>query len=69
MLVAIAGSLLLTSCTKKTGAEAKEAPAPVQVTAATQETIRRTVEADGALFPQDQASVVPKIGAPVQKSS
>src|SRR6516165_8221322 len=69
MLVAIAGSLLLTSCTKKTGTESKEAPAPVQVTAATQETIRRTVEADGALFPQDQASVVPKISAPVQKFS
>ena len=69
MLVAIAGSLLLTSCTKKTGAESKEAPAPVQVTSATQETIRRTVEADGALFPQDQASVVPKISAPVQKFS
>lgn len=69
MLVAIAGSLLLTSCTKKTGTEAKEAPAPVQVTSATQETIRRTVEADGALFPQDQASVVPKLSAPVQKFS
>ena len=69
MLAAIGGSLLLTSCTKKTGGEVKEAPAPVQVTAATQETIRRTVEADGALFPQDQASVVPKISAPVQKFS
>jgi HlyD family secretion protein len=59
--------LLFSSCTKKTEAETKEAPAPVQVTSATQETIRRTVEADGALFPQDQAAVVPKINAPVQK--
>jgi HlyD family secretion protein len=64
---AAAGLLLLASCAKKTEAEGPEAPAPVQVTAATQETIRRTVEADGALFPQDQASVVPKISAPVQK--
>jgi multidrug efflux pump subunit AcrA (membrane-fusion protein) len=65
--IAAAGLLLLSSCTKKTEAEVKEAPAPVQVTSATQETIRRTIEADGALFPQDQASVVPKISAPVQK--
>jgi multidrug efflux pump subunit AcrA (membrane-fusion protein) len=64
--IAATGLLLLASCTKKSEA-AKQAPAPVQVTAATQETIRRTVEADGALFPQDQASVVPKISAPVQK--
>jgi HlyD family secretion protein len=66
-VLAAASLLLLASCTKKTEAEGPEAPAPVQVTAATQETIRRTVEADGALFPQDQASVVPKISAPVQK--
>lgn len=66
---AAAGLLLLASCAKKTEAEGPEAPAPVQVTAATQETIRRTVEADGALFPQEQASVVPKISAPVQKFS
>jgi HlyD family secretion protein len=65
--MAAAGLLSLSSCAKKTEAEAKEAPAPVQVTSATQETIRRTVEADGALFPQDQAGVVPKISAPVQK--
>jgi HlyD family secretion protein len=67
ILVIGAACLLLSSCTKKTAAETKEAPAPVQVTSATQETIRRTVEADGALFPQDQAGVVPKISAPVQK--
>jgi len=66
-VLAAASLLLLASCAKKTEAEGPEAPAPVQVTAATQETIRRTVEADGALFPQDQASVVPKISAPVQK--
>ena len=59
--------LLFTSaCTKKEAAEA-EAPAPVQVTAVTQDTIRRIVAGDGVLFPHDQASVTPKIQAPVQK--
>ena len=67
VIIAAAGPLLLTSCAKKTNADSGEAPAPVQVTSATQETIRRTVEADGALFPLDQAGVVPKISAPVQK--
>jgi HlyD family secretion protein len=59
--------LLLPACSKKKEAEAAEAPAPVQVTAVVQDTIRRVVDADGALFPQDQASVVPKISAPVQR--
>jgi len=39
----------------------------VQVTAVTQTTIRRIVNGDGALFPRDQASIVPKIAAPVQR--
>src|SRR5215470_13035017 len=58
--------LLLTSCSKKEEKEA-EAPAPVQVTAVTQDTIRRIVVGDGVLYPRDQASVMPKIAAPVQK--
>jgi multidrug efflux pump subunit AcrA (membrane-fusion protein) len=59
-------SLLLPSCSKKEEKEA-EAPAPVQVTAVTQDTIRRTVAGDGVLFPKDQANVMAKISAPVQK--
>jgi multidrug efflux pump subunit AcrA (membrane-fusion protein) len=47
--------------------EKEKAPAPVQVTAVTQATIRRIVHGDGALFPHDQASLMPKIAAPVQK--
>ena len=39
----------------------------MQVTAVTQATIRRIVDGDGALFPRDQASLMPKITAPVQK--
>jgi multidrug efflux pump subunit AcrA (membrane-fusion protein) len=53
-------------CSKKEATEA-EAPAPVQVTAVTQDTIRRIVAGDGMLFPRDQASVMPKIASPVEK--
>lgn len=58
--------LLLASCSKKEEKEI-EAPAPVQVTAVTQDTIRRIVAGDGMLFPRDQASVTAKIAAPVQR--
>ncbi|HEY2018651.1 MAG TPA: efflux RND transporter periplasmic adaptor subunit [Bryobacteraceae bacterium] len=44
-----------------------EAPAPVQVTAVTQDTVRRIVAGDGVLFPLDQQNVMPKITSPVQK--
>jgi multidrug efflux pump subunit AcrA (membrane-fusion protein) len=65
LLLAAAGLLVMSGCAKKADEEKAEAPAPVQVTAVTQETIRRTVEGDGVLFPQDQAGVVPKVSAPV----
>ena len=58
--------LLLAGCSKKEEKEA-EAPAPVQVTAVTQDTIRRIVAGDGMLFPRDQAGVTPKIASPVQR--
>ena len=58
--------LLMASCSKEKN-EAIEAPAPVQVTAVTQDTIRNAVVGDGVLFPRDQASVTPKIAAPVRK--
>jgi|SRR5579871_576075 len=63
----IALCLLLPACSKKAQEEKTESPAPVQVTSATQDSIRRTVEADGVLFPLNQANVVPKINAPVQR--
>jgi HlyD family secretion protein len=60
-------ALLLTSaCTKKEGKEA-ESPAPVQITAVTQDTVRRIVAGDGVLFALDQRPLMPKIQAPVQK--
>src|SRR5262245_58001683 len=58
--------LTLTGCAKKEAAEA-EAPAPVQITTVMQDTIRRTVAGDGTLWPRNQASVMPKISAPVQR--
>jgi len=54
------------ACSKKEEKEV-EAPAPVQVTAVTQDTIRRIVAGDGVLFPLDQQNVMPKISSPVQK--
>lgn len=58
--------LAASACTKKEAAET-EAPAPVQVTAVTQDTIRRIVTGDGVLFPLDQQNVMPKVTSPVQK--
>ena len=65
-MCAVVACLLLTACSKKEAAEA-EAPAPVQVTSVTQENIQRVVESDGVLFAQNQAAVMPKISAPVQR--
>lgn len=62
----IAACLLAAGCTKKEEKEA-EPIVPVQVTAAHEDSIRRIVTADAVLYPQDQASVMPKISAPVQK--
>ena len=64
--LALVALLVLTACSKPPAEEAAAA-APVQVTAVTQATIRRIVEGDGVLFPRDQASVMPKLSAPVQK--
>ncbi|MGD0497595.1 MAG: efflux RND transporter periplasmic adaptor subunit [Bryobacteraceae bacterium] len=63
----LAAAVLATSGCSKKEEETAEAPAPVQVTAVTQAAIHRIVSGDGVLFPIDQASVMPKIAAPVQK--
>jgi multidrug efflux pump subunit AcrA (membrane-fusion protein) len=57
---------MVTACSKKEAKET-EAPATVQVTAVTQSAIHRVVAGDGALFARDQAAVMPKIAAPVEK--
>lgn len=63
--LAAAAGLLLAGCNKP--AEKEKALPPVQVTAVTQATIRRIVQGDGALFPVEQAGMMPKIAAPVRK--
>jgi RND family efflux transporter MFP subunit len=62
----IAVILLLSGCAKKEEKEA-EPVVPVQVAPARAGSIRRVIQADGILFPRSQASVVPKISAPVRK--
>ena len=57
--------LLLAGCGKKAEKEA-EPVVPVQVAPARTDSIRRIIQADGVLYPQNQASVVPKISAPVR---
>jgi multidrug efflux pump subunit AcrA (membrane-fusion protein) len=59
-LAAVAG------CGKKDEKEA-EPIVPVQVVAVRQDSIRRLVTGDAVLYPQNQASVTPKVSAPVKK--
>jgi HlyD family secretion protein len=59
-LIAFAG------CAKKAEKEA-EPIVPVQVTEVKLDSIRRIVTSDAVLYPRNQASVVPKISAPVTK--
>src|SRR2546422_3544887 len=65
-LAIVCGLLACAGCSKKEEAQA-EAPAPVRVTAVTQDTVRRVVTGDGVLYARDQTPVTPKIQAPVQK--
>jgi multidrug efflux pump subunit AcrA (membrane-fusion protein) len=53
-------------CGKKYAEADVEAPAPVQVAVVTQDSIQRVTSGDGALFPENQWNVMPKITAPVQ---
>jgi HlyD family secretion protein len=57
--------LLTAACAKKEEKEA-EPIAPVQTSEVRTASIRRLIEADGILYPHNQASVVPKISAPVR---
>jgi multidrug efflux pump subunit AcrA (membrane-fusion protein) len=62
-LIALAA---LAACSKPKEAET-EPVAPVQVSEVQRSSINRIVSADGILYPQDQASVMPKISAPVKE--
>ncbi len=67
------GALLLTAACSKSkpaadagGAEAAPA-SPVEVATAKRETIQNLITAEGILYPLKQASIVPKISAPVSR--
>jgi len=63
---ALAASLLSSGCSK--GETTEAAPTvTVQVGAAENETIERKVIAEATLYPLEQASIVPKISAPIKK--
>ncbi len=64
-LFAIAALAALAGCSKPKEAET-EPVAPVQVADVVREPIQRVIEADAILYPSDQASVGPKISAPVK---
>src|SRR5258705_1406629 len=66
LLAIVCVLLAFAGCSKKEEAQV-EAPAPVQVTAVTQDTVRRIVSGDRVLYARDQTPVTPKIPAPVQK--
>ena len=56
----------LAACSKPKEAET-EPVAPVQVTEVQRDSIQRVVSADAILYPLDQASVMPKISAPIKE--
>jgi RND family efflux transporter MFP subunit len=62
---ALAGSLLTTGCSS--GDEKTEAIVTVQVAPVEKTTIEHTINAQAILFPRQQAAIVPKISAPIQK--
>jgi multidrug efflux pump subunit AcrA (membrane-fusion protein) len=68
VVVAIS-TLLLADCSKKQATDSGEAQpaAPVQVATAEQKPIDRIVNAEGVLYPLQQASIMPKISAPVAR--
>jgi HlyD family secretion protein len=66
---ALCGASILVAggCSKKEEAAEPDAPAPVQVAAVTEDSVRRTVSADGVLFAKNQWNVMPNITAPVAR--
>jgi HlyD family secretion protein len=64
-LAALSGSLLMAGCSSDKAD--KEPTVTVQVTTVEKTTIRHTVNTQAILFPRQQAAIVPKISAPVEK--
>src|SRR6202171_3792691 len=64
-LVTVAGLVFTVGCSKDKGDQ--EPTVTVQVAPVEKTTIEHTVTAQAVLFPRQQAAIVPKISAPVQK--
>src|SRR5882672_5022620 len=64
--VLFAVCIVFTGCSSKPPAADAEAVVPVQVAEVKRDSIQRIVTAQAILFPVDQASVMPKISAPVK---
>jgi HlyD family secretion protein len=64
-LAAFAGLLLMAACSSDKGDQ--EPTVTVQVAAVEKTTIQHTISAQAILFPRQQAAIVPKISAPVQR--
>src|SRR5271169_2857034 len=64
-LAAAVGMLSTVGCSSDKGD--KEPTVTVQVAAVEKTTIQRTINTEAILFPRQQAAIVPKISAPVQK--
>jgi multidrug efflux pump subunit AcrA (membrane-fusion protein) len=63
-------AFVVASCAKKAASDSGDAEAtatPVQVATATQQSLDQIVTAEAVLFPLKQASINPKISAPVQR--
>ena len=58
--------LMIAGCAKKDKAEEAEPVVPVQVAEVQRGSIQRLVTADAILYPVNQASIMPKISAPVK---
>jgi len=65
VLAALVSLLLLASCSKNEGKE--EPTVSVQVAPVEKTTIEHTITTQAILFPRQQAAIVPKISAPVQR--
>jgi HlyD family secretion protein len=66
IIALIALAVFLCGCSKKEEAEVKPV-VPVQVAVVCQGEIQRVIAADGVIYPRDQASIMPKISAPVDR--
>jgi HlyD family secretion protein len=65
--VALAASLLSWGCTKNADTAEAAPTVTVQVGSAENKTMERKVTAEATLYPLEQASIVPKISAPVKR--